>query len=135
MNTPTRPCLKIAPAFGSVVAALLFSCLAGPGFAETPAPAAAQAAPVPRMPEMPCARPKYPKEAQRNRSQGTVTMEFLISPGGDVIDSRIKKSSGFGLLDITALTATAKCKFLPTMDGDKPVQGWVVTQYAWELDS
>ena len=123
-----------APGIARVVAALFFCGLAGPGFAATPAPDP-KAAPVARMPEMPCAKPAYPKESLRNQSQGTVTMELLISPSGDVIDSRVKTSSGYGLLDITALTATAKCKFLPTLENGKPVQAWIVTQYVWELDS
>ncbi len=96
----------------------------------------AQAAPEdrPAVDTKTCSRPVYPEEDARNGNTGTVTMQFLLSADGRVIESKIQKSSGFRSLDEAALTALAKCRFRPPMVDGKAVQAWTAVQYVWTPD-
>lgn len=80
-----------------------------------------------------CSKPEWPKASLRNEEQGTVTMAFLISEEGKVLDSKIIKSSGFRDLDKAAVEGIAKCTFKPGLMNGKPEQGWMNMQYVWTL--
>src|SRR5450830_1083828 len=80
-----------------------------------------------------CVKPMYPKESLRNENTGTVTLGFLVDEQGKVIDSAVRKSSGFLPLDETARTAISKCSFKPATTDGKPVQEWMQMQYVWTL--
>ena len=58
-------------------------------------------------------------------------MQFLIDVDGKVVDKRVKRSSGFPLLDDAALTGIAKCTFKPAMHNGVPVKEWANVQYVW----
>ena len=76
----------------------------------------------------------YPKASLMNEEQGTVSMSFQISASGDVLDSKIEKSSGFKNLDKAAIKSLSACKFKPgTKDGKADVT-WTKVDYAWKLD-
>lgn len=47
--------------------------------------------------------PKYPGIAQRNHYEGTVSVEFVVDPTGQITSAKIRKSSGFPVLDEAAL--------------------------------
>jgi protein TonB len=47
--------------------------------------------------------PDYPGMAQRNRYQGTVTVELMVDETGAVTSAKVQKSSGFPMLDEAAL--------------------------------
>ena len=81
-----------------------------------------------------CAKPEFPKASLRNEETGTVTLQFTIGVGGNVIDSKVAKSSGFRDLDKAAQAAISKCRFKPgTVDG-KPEQSVTSVQYVWTLE-
>jgi protein TonB len=80
-----------------------------------------------------CEKPEYPRNAQRNGNEGTVTLSFLIGIDGRVVESKVEKTSGFRDLDKAAQAGLSLCKFKPgTIDG-KPQQSWTKIQYAWKL--
>ena len=81
-----------------------------------------------------CSRPVYPEEDARAKHAGTVTVYFLLSPEGKVLDSKVQKSSGHRALDEAARSALAKCSFTPPRAGGKPVQAWTAVQYVWSPD-
>jgi bla regulator protein BlaR1 len=81
-----------------------------------------------------CAKPVWPRESLANGDTGTVRLEFLISASGDVIDSRINKSSGHPPLDEAARSGIALCKFKPGTRAGQPVQTWTHVQYVWTLN-
>lgn len=120
MHLPLRALFLAAIACGS--------CLAGPGFAQAAKPLAT------RTPLMPCEKPLWPKISLRNSEQGTVTMALRVAPSGEVRESRVSKSSGFAELDAAALQATVKCKFEPVLEGGKPVEAWIATEYVWSFE-
>ncbi len=77
-----------------------------------------------------CAKPVYPKESLRHEQTGTVTLGFQVSPDGMVLASRVDKSSGYPLLDISAKEAIERCSFKPT-GAEAP--RWLKVQYVWSL--
>lgn len=54
----------------------------------------------------------YPLMARRRGWQGEVLLAFRIETDGRILDARIARSSGYGLLDKAALTALGKVKRL-----------------------
>jgi len=93
---------------------------------------AAETAPV--MDNKSCDSPKYPKAALMNEETGTVSMGFLVSTDGKVVESKVEKSSGSKSLDKAALTALSLCKFkVGTKDG-KPEQSWAKVDFVWKLE-
>ncbi|MEO7495359.1 MAG: TonB family protein [Massilia sp.] len=80
-----------------------------------------------------CARPEYPKEARRYEHTGRVTLGFLISKGGTVVDAKVIKSSGYAELDGAALTGISKCRFRPASENGVPAEAWMQMQYVWVL--
>jgi protein TonB len=58
--------------------------------------------------------PQYPGMALRNHYQGTVTIEIMVDATGKITLAKIQKSSGFPLLDETALdVVTNRWRFPP----------------------
>lgn len=96
--------------------------------------AAKAAAPANGNPDGHCARPIYPRESLRYEQQGRVDLEFLIDSDGSVVDSRIKKTSGFPLLDTAAIDGLSKCRFRAVTKDDKPVRQWVRVSYVFSLE-
>lgn len=55
--------------------------------------------------------PPYPEEARKLKQQGRVLLEVHVTSQGKVSDVRLKQSSGFPLLDASALKAVRTWKF------------------------
>ncbi len=98
------------------------------------ASSAAFAAEVPATFDAKNCRAEYPKASLMNEEQGTVTMSFQVSATGDVMDSKVDKSSGFKNLDKAAIKAISACKFKPGTKDGKPDVTWTKVDYAWKLD-
>lgn len=87
--------------------------------------------PRPALDPSSCSRPVYPEQDAREKNAGTVVLYFLIGPEGDVLESKIQRSSGHPSLDEAARSALAKCRFRPPMVDGKPVRAWTGVQYVW----
>ncbi|QYF94080.1 energy transducer TonB [Massilia sp. PAMC28688] len=101
-------------------------CLAGVG-------STAIAAEVPAVFDARSCKAEYPKAALMNEEQGVVSMMFLVSAEGRVLESKLDKTSGFKSLDKAALKAVAECKFKPGMKDGKPDSTWTKVDYNWTL--
>jgi TonB family protein len=64
--------------------------------------------------------PNYPKEARKNRVQGTVVLQVLISKTGDVADMRV--ISGDELLVPAAIKAVKQWKYKPYLLKGQPIE-------------
>lgn len=106
----------------SVIAAVLAS--SAPAFA----------AEVPASFDSKNCKAEYPKASLMNEEQGTVSMSFQVSASGDVLESKVEKSSGFKNLDKAAIKAISACKFKPGSKDGKPDTTWTKVDYAWRLD-
>jgi protein TonB len=76
----------------------------------------------------------YPKSSLMNEEQGTVSLSFQVSATGDVMESKVEKSSGFKNLDKAAIKSMSACKFKPGTKDGKPDVTWTKVDYAWKLD-
>ena len=107
----------------SIVAALLLSGVSGTSFAaETPASFDAKNC-----------KADYPKASLMNEEEGAVSMSFLVSADGSVLDSKIDKTSGHKNLDKAAIKSLSACKFKPGTKDGAPAQTWTKVDYVWKL--
>jgi len=94
---------------------------------------AAFAADTPAVFDAKNCKAEYPKASLLNEEQGAVTMSFLVSAGGEVVDSKVDKSSGFKNLDKAAVKAISACKFKPGTKDGAVAQTWTRVDYVWSL--
>jgi periplasmic protein TonB len=78
-------------------------------------------------------RPEYPRIAKRRGYEGTVVLEVLVNSGGKVDELRILESSGYGILDRSALKSVRDWVFEPGSVGDRKVAMWVRVPVRFEL--
>jgi len=79
-----------------------------------------------------CKRPAYPESSLRNQEEGIVTLQYLVTRDGAILEGKIVKSSGFAELDRAALVQLAKCAFKFPEGEEEPAK--VTLQYAWALE-
>ncbi|MBW2180649.1 MAG: energy transducer TonB [Deltaproteobacteria bacterium] len=77
--------------------------------------------------------PSYPRIAQIRGYQGTVMLRVLVTTNGMVSKLNILKSSGYWILDKSALTAVKDWMFEPGTDGSKKVDMWVEQPIRFQL--
>jgi bla regulator protein BlaR1 len=80
-----------------------------------------------------CAKPEYPAADIAASHEGTVTLDYLISPSGGVSDSRVARSSGFASMDEAARAAIQLCRFKPAVVDGRQVAQWTKVMYVWTL--
>ena len=107
----------------SVIAAVLLSGVS----------ATVLASEVPATFDAKTCKAEYPKASLVNEEQGDVTMSFLVSADGKVVDSKVEKSSGFKNLDKAAVKAITACKFKPGTKDGSVAQTWTKVDYSWKL--
>jgi protein TonB len=94
----------------------------------------AVAAEVPATFDPKSCKAEYPKASLMNEEQGTVSMSFLVSPDGSVVEAKLDKTSGFKNLDKAAIKSLSACKFKPGTKDGSAAQTWAKVDYAWKLD-
>lgn len=97
--------------------------------APAPAPVAADSAPRP----VSAPAPRYPREAQRRRAQGTVLLRVHVGTDGRPRDIDLVEGSGFRELDRAAADAVRRWRFAPAMRGGQPVEGTVQVPITFDL--
>lgn len=82
---------------------------------RTAPPSAAQASGSSSEPRfrVPPSAPEYPKASRMRRQEGTVLLEVKLGTQGEQLQVVLLKSSGFPLLDRSALKAVKRWQFLP----------------------
>ena len=93
----------------------------------------AMAAETPAIFDAKNCKAEYPKAALMNEEQGVVSMAFLVSADGKVLESKLEKTSGFKSLDKAAMSAITACKFKPGSKDGKPDTTWTKVDYNWSL--
>lgn len=110
----------------------------GPEPVVVPEPAAEIQAEEPRVQEaIPLydinPAPPYPPLAFRRGYQGTVILEVMVNASGAVAEARLLQSSGYPLLDQTALTAIRNWAFRPGTRNGRPVEMRVNVPIVFQL--
>jgi protein TonB len=78
--------------------------------------------------------PEYPKRARQLGFEGTVVLNVSVNPSGGVDDVKIAVSSGYSLLDQSALRSVRTWRFKPARRGDQPVASWVRVPVRYTLE-
>ena len=68
--------------------------------------------------------PEYPNLAADRGWTGKVLLQVHVLADGTAGAVKIKKSSGYKILDDAAATAVNKWKFTPAKRGDTPIDFW-----------
>jgi len=77
--------------------------------------------------------PRYPRTARRRGIQGTVVLSVYVDVQGRVDNLWVFESSGYRVLDNSALEAVKKWSFEPGRKGDTKVAMWVNVPVRFEL--
>ena len=79
-------------------------------------------------------RPQYPPMSKRLGETGTVMLKVLVGADGAAKDVLIHKSSGFERLDVAALEAVRKWRFVPGTRLGVPEDMWFNVPVKWVLN-
>jgi len=85
----------------------------------------------PRYAENP--KPIYPQEAREKGHEGEVVLRVEVLSNGKVGQIEVRKSSGYELLDHSALTTVKQWRFIPAKKGDVAIPLWVNIPIKFQL--
>jgi protein TonB len=98
---------------------------------SSPPPTDAPADLVPKPSVNP--KPNYPWLARRRKYEGSVTVHIEVTPEGQCREATIQKSSGYDLLDESALEAVRQWKFEPARRLGIPAAGALDVTFEFRL--
>ena len=78
--------------------------------------------------------PAYPSKARRLGYEGVVMLKVLVDENGRVDDLTVLESSGYPILDRTALASVRKWLFEPGTEGDIKKKMWVRVPVRFRLE-
>ncbi len=78
-------------------------------------------------------KPVYPQEAREKGHQGEVVLRVEVLVNGRVGQIEIKRSSGYELLDHSALTTVRQWRFVPAKKGEVSIPLWVNIPIKFQL--
>ena len=85
----------------------------------------------PRYAESP--KPLYPQEARKKGYEGEVVLRVEVLSNGRVGQVEVKKSSGYELLDRSALITVKQWRFIPAKKGENAIPLWVNIPIKFQL--
>lgn len=106
---------------------------AAPSEASRTAPAPALQAATPDYDRNP--PPEYPRRARQLGFEGAVLLHVWVNPSGEVDHAEIAASSGYAVLDDSALRAVKGWRFKPARQGGQPVAALVQVPVRFALTS
>lgn len=77
--------------------------------------------------------PHYPRVARKRNYQGTVLLEVHVTKDGRAAEVRIAQSSGYAILDRSAVKSVRQWRFSPALRGGRPFEMWVQVPVRFEL--
>lgn len=86
---------------------------------------------VPRYGENP--KPVYPLEARQKGYEGEVLLKIEVLQNGRVGEVQAEKSSGYEILDQSAIAAVKKWRFVPASKGGVNIPCWVNIPFKFQL--
>lgn len=78
--------------------------------------------------------PLYPEVARRRGQEGTTLLAVLVDRNGHPTDVSVKRSSGYPLLDGSAVKAVSKWRFFPAQRGGQPVDSLLELPVRFQLN-
>lgn len=86
---------------------------------------------IPRYGENP--KPVYPLEARQKGYEGAVLLKVEVLQNGRVGEVQVEKSSGYEILDQSAIAAVKKWRFVPASKGGVNIPCWVNIPFKFQL--
>lgn len=80
-------------------------------------------------------KPRYPMLARRKGYEGTILLRVLVLESGGVGKVELEKSSGYEILDESALKAVKEWVFVPGKKNGQPIPSWVTVPIKFRLNS
>jgi TonB family protein len=80
-------------------------------------------------------KPRYPMLARRKGYEGTIILRVFVLESGGVGKVELEKSSGYEILDESALKAVKEWVFTPGKKDGEPVPSWVTVPIKFQLNS
>ena len=80
-------------------------------------------------------KPHYPMLSRRQEEQGTVLLRIYVKADGTAGEVRLKRSSGYPLLDESALQAVQQWRFRPATLDHRPVSEWYQIAIPFKLET
>ena len=77
--------------------------------------------------------PIYPSNAKNNNIQGKVFLSVLVGVEGRAIEVKIANSSGYSILDNSALSAVRKWQFVPAKKNGEAVSATVIVPVEFKI--
>jgi protein TonB len=77
--------------------------------------------------------PEYPLLARRKGFHGTVLIDVFVTARGTAGNLRLNQSSGYDMLDRSAMKAVAGWRFVPGNQAGKPLGMWVMVPVVFRL--
>ena len=77
--------------------------------------------------------PVYPRVARRRNYQGTVLLDVRVTAQGTVAEVKVAHSSGYSVLDRSALSSVRNWRFEPARRGARSIETWVQVPVRFEL--
>ena len=78
--------------------------------------------------------PVYPKDAEKNKIEGTVELRIMVSPDGKVEKVEVLTSSGLESMDKAAVKAAYKTRFRPGIKDGQKVPMWITYPIQFALN-
>jgi protein TonB len=78
--------------------------------------------------------PVYPRVARRRNYQGTVLLDVRVTADGKAAEVKVAQTSGYKVLDRSALTTVMGWRFEPARRGSQPIETWVQVPVKYELN-
>lgn len=80
-------------------------------------------------------KPRYPMLARRKGYEGTILLRVFVLESGGVGKVELEKSSGYEILDESALKTVKDWLFVPGKKGGEPIPSWVTVPIKFQLNS
>ncbi|MGH7889152.1 MAG: TonB family protein [Thermodesulfobacteriota bacterium] len=78
-------------------------------------------------------KPDYPMIARKNGFEGVVLLRVFVLEDGTVGKVELEKSSGYGMLDKSALDGVKDWIFIPGKRNGTPISSWVMVPIRFQL--
>ncbi len=78
-------------------------------------------------------KPNYPMIAKRHGYEGLVVLNVFVLENGNVGKIEIRKSSGYDVLDDSALNSVREWTFIPGKIAGRPASSWVAVPVRFDL--
>ncbi len=133
-ETPPPPVAVVETAPPVVQTPVVVVAAVAPPAAPAPAPSTGPVDHPDVLPQtLQRAELRYPIESRRQKEQGTVVLQVLITPTGAVSDIKVRQSSGFERLDDAALASVRRWRFRAAQKDGQAVMAWGVVAIPFQI--